>query len=373
MIFSKNVHRFCLEFLQKIGSQAILILLLWHIGFNGNFAEAGSAGAMSIQLLDSGKPVSGAMISVEYYQGVTDETGHMLVDLYPGTYVVDIKLYNGVSPIHITATVKKGQKKLVIDIEEPLGRGQGDRGPVIFVLARFDMPKDLIEFWHSKQEALKQVFGNIKAVMTGDGSYAVVKSGMPLQNPQDIDVLKKKAGNAGLDSSFAVSVDAIVSDLTEHDQLDKNSILKTLIHLLESNDVTTRRNARLAIGDLGPEITPILVGIVTGRNYRKDLGAMVALGKIKSWPASEEDIGKLYQATGSYKGDPVIRSAFWDALKSAKTDMKLNFIGIEDAPEAIQQFQIQNRLIPDGQIGPKTLYKLNESVLNLLKRQSGQK
>ncbi|MBI9092965.1 MAG: peptidoglycan-binding protein [Desulfobacterium sp.] len=48
-------------------------------------------------------------------------------------------------------------------------------------------------------------------------------------------------------------------------------------------------------------------------------------------------------------------------------------MGIENAPGAIQQFQIQYGLSPDGKIGPKTLYKLNESVLNLLRRQSGQK
>lgn len=373
MNFSKDVDRCCLKFRQAIGCRVLLLLTLWGICFYGSFAEAESIGARYIQLLDNGKPVSGAIVSVGYYQGVTDETGHMLVDLYPGTYEVDIRLNRGALPILFTAIVKKGQEKLVLDFKGRIERDQGGTGPVIFVLARFDAAEGLIEFWHSKQETMKQVFGDIKAVVIRDGGYAVVKAGMPLRNSQDIDVLKKKADSSGLDSSFTVSVDAIVADLAEHNPLDKISISKTLINLLESNDIVTRRNARLAVGELGPEVAPILVDIVSGQNYRKDLGAMVALSKIKSWPASEESIRKLYDATAFYKGDRVVQSAFWDALKSAKTDMKLSFLGFENNPESIREFQIQSGFTPDGLMGPKTLYKINELVLNRLRRQSGQK
>ena len=349
------------------------VLLLLVILVDSRSLKAGKLGATSLQLLYRGKPVPGAFIAVDYYQGVTDEMGRISVELFPGTYEVEIQPSKGSSPIIVKTKVEAGQKEVVLELERIQGQVKDPKVPKVLVLARFDKAEDFIQFWRSETDAARQALGGMKAVVLQDGGYAVVRGGPPLQSAKEIGRLTEQARNAGFASSLTVAEDAVAAVLIENGELDMNRIADTLFMLLESNDAGTRRNARITIGNLGPKVAPELVKMLNGRNYRRDLGAMVALGEIREWHASPEDFEKLWKAAGGYKGDRVIQSAFFDALQSAHTDGKLEFLGYKNDQASVMKFQKQNGLSSDGRIGPQTHGKLNELVYAKLRRQSGLK
>ena len=260
--------------------------------------------------------MSGAWVSVRFFQLVTDARGRVYVELPAGEYEVEIQRGKGFPTITMSIEVIHGQSEVIVELE---GRETSPEVPQIFIFDRFDEADSLVLFWTDQADTLRQTFGDIAAALLADGGYAVIKSEPPLQQAQEIAHLTARARDAGFTSSFTASKDAVAAVLVKSGELDQNVITETLIQLLESEDAGVRRNARTALSALGPVVVRQLIGTISGQSYLKDLGGMVALSEIKDWSARPEDILRLRKVASAsdYKKDLVFQSYLHDALNVA--------------------------------------------------------
>ena len=318
-----------------------------------------------------GNPAPGVTVSIDYYTAVTDRKGRVIFELSAGRYELQISRAKGASPVTTNIAVNRDHTDFQVDlseIEQTLTVEPSQ--PQSLALGAFAGFSVLARFWEKNAVKAEEALGNVRAVLDRSGNFAVLAGPRELQTRVEIERFLGRARARGFSSSFTLPAESVAAILSDGADLALPVVEDRLLSLLRDDDTEVWRGARVALGALGQRAVKGLLAVLTGRDYRTDLGVLVALSRIDGWRAEAGVLRRLWEAASSYK-DRVINNALHDALRAVDTDVKLALLDLPPGRAGVVAFQQANGLVLDGIVGVSTMRALNDRVIATLAKDAG--
>ena len=326
--------------------------------------QAGEMFAVDLQILEGGQPVPGVFISIDYYQAETDKSGHAFFELFEGLYEIHIAITKGAAVITEKIAVTPEQREFVIDVA-PQVRSSPTRALIsseVLATGVFDDFPSLERFWQRRAEAVEEALGEVRVAFDLSGRFLVLAGPRAGTDPQSLDGLLARADAAGFTSSFPLAWESVAGVLLSGQEFSFETLEGALLEALRAENSDVRQGARNALAALGQAAVPGLLGAFSGQDYQMDLGALIALSRIKDWEAEPAALDRLRAPDWPYQ-DRVMETQLRNALRAASDAFKLSSLGYAAEPRGVVAFQKEVGLAPDGILGPSTRGALNERLI----------